>query len=142
MRTSSRLLGEGPDLEAKLNSMVPDLVQVAASLPPPPEVSELQARLEATEKDRDTFAELLDTATKERDAALRARDAAIARLQPSRMEDEQPPGDAESLKARLHAPTLLGVLELAQRHCYSLVITADGHRSCVPLPGLAGERIC
>jgi DNA repair exonuclease SbcCD ATPase subunit len=125
LRACSKLLDEGPDLEAKLNSMIPDLVQAAASLPPPPEVSELQARLEATEKDRDAFAELLDTATKERDAALRARDAAIARLQPRRREDEQSPGDAEALKARLHAPTLRGVLEQAQRHCSSLVITAD-----------------
>ncbi|MEU9481405.1 hypothetical protein [Streptomyces sp. NPDC048191] len=125
LRTCSKLLGEGPNLEAKLNSMIPDLVQATAGLPPPPEVSEILARLEATEKDRDAFAELLESATKERDAALRARDAAIARLQPRRREDEQSPWDAEALKARLHAPTLRGVLEQAQRHCSSLVITAD-----------------
>ncbi|KMS74452.1 hypothetical protein ACM01_14345 [Streptomyces viridochromogenes] len=125
LRAYSKLLDEVPDLEAKLNSMIPDVVRAAANLPPPPEVSELQSRLEATEKDRDTFAELLDTATKERDAALRARDAAIARLQTRQMEDEQPLGDAEALKARLKAPTLRGVLEQAQRHCSSLVITAD-----------------
>ncbi|GGR99477.1 hypothetical protein GCM10010252_42740 [Streptomyces aureoverticillatus] len=40
-------------------------------------------------------------------------------------EDEQSPRDAEALKARLHAPTLRGVPEQAQRHCSSLVITAD-----------------
>ncbi|MEU9624782.1 hypothetical protein [Streptomyces sp. NPDC048155] len=124
LRVCSKLLDEGPDLEAKLNSMIPDLVRAAACLPPPPEVSELQAQLEATEKDRDTFAELLDTATKERDAALRARDAAIARLQP-RQNDEQPPGEAEALRARLDAPTLRGVLEQAQCHYLALVITAD-----------------
>src|SRR4051794_3734768 len=56
LRDCSKLLNEGPDLEAKLNSMIPDLVRAAASLPPPPEVAELLARLEATEKDRDTFA--------------------------------------------------------------------------------------
>ncbi|AIJ12729.1 hypothetical protein ACQ9AR_06635 [Streptomyces lividans] len=125
LRNCSKLLGEGPDLEAKLDSMIPDLVRAAASLPPPPEVSELQARLEATEKDRDAFAELLDIATKKRDAALRARDAVTARLESRRREDEQLPGDADALKARLHAPTLRGVLEQAQRHCFSLVITAD-----------------
>lgn len=125
LRTYSKLLDEVPDLEAKLNSMIPDVVRAAANLPPPPEVSELQSRLETTEKDRDTFAELLDTATKERDAALRARDAAIARLHTRQLEDEQPLGDAEALKARLNAPTLRGVLEQAQRHCSSLVITAD-----------------
>ncbi|MFJ3939169.1 hypothetical protein [Streptomyces parvus] len=124
LRACTKLLDDAPDLEAKLNSMIPDLVRAAASLPPPPEVSELQARLEATEKDRDTFAELLDTATKERDAALRARDAAIARLQ-TRPNEEQPPGEAEALRARLDAPTLRGVLEQAQWHCSSLVITAD-----------------
>ncbi|WAX78813.1 hypothetical protein [Streptomyces sp. KMM 9044] len=124
LRACTKLLDEGPDLEAKLNSMIPDLVRASASLPPPPEVSEVQAQLEATEKDRDTFAELLDTATKERDAALRARDAAIARLQ-TRQNDEQPPGEAEALRARLYAPTLRGVLEQAQWHCSSLVITAD-----------------
>ncbi|MFB7177679.1 hypothetical protein ACFCYI_08250 [Streptomyces sp. NPDC056257] len=124
LRACTKLLDEGPDLEAKLNSMIPDLVRASASLPPPPKVSEVQAQLEATEKDRDTFAELLDTATKERDAALRARDAAIARLQ-TRQNDEQPPGEAEALRARLDAPTLRRVLEQAQWHCSSLVITAD-----------------
>ncbi|KIE28142.1 hypothetical protein LK08_04605 [Streptomyces sp. MUSC 125] len=124
LRACTKLLDEAPDLEAKLNSMIPDLARAAASLPSPPDVSELQARLEATEQDRDTFAELLDTATKERDAALRACDAAIARLQPRQI-DEQPPGEAEALRERLDAPTLCGVLEQARCYCSSLVITAD-----------------
>lgn len=91
LRACFKLLDEGPDLEAKLNSMIPDVVRAVASLPPPPETSQLQTQLEATEKDRDAFAELLDTATKERDAALRARDAAIARLRP-RQDEERPRG--------------------------------------------------
>ncbi|MGW3658397.1 hypothetical protein ACWD6R_23105 [Streptomyces sp. NPDC005151] len=124
LRACFKLLDEGPDLEAKLNSVIPDAVRAVANLPLLPETSQLQTQLEATEKDRDAFAELLDTATKERDAALRARDAAIARLQP-RQDGERLLGEAEALEARLDAPTLRGVLEQAPHHCSSLVITAD-----------------
>ncbi|MFI7297375.1 hypothetical protein [Streptomyces sp. NPDC050121] len=124
LRACSKLLNERSDLESKLNSVIPDAVRAMANLPLPPETSLLRKQLEATEKDRDSFVELLDAAVKERDAALRARDAVIARLQPRR-NGERPLKAEAALKAQLDATSLQGVLKQAQQHCSSLVITAD-----------------
>ncbi|MGW1781588.1 hypothetical protein ACWCQQ_20935 [Streptomyces sp. NPDC002143] len=124
LRACSKLLDERSNLESKLNSVIPDAVRAVANLPLPPETSRLQMQLEATEKDRDVIVELLDTTTRERDAALRARDATIARLQPRR-NDERPVKAEEALKERLDATSLRGVLKQAQQHCSSLVFTAD-----------------
>ncbi|WP_329218454.1 hypothetical protein OG352_19225 [Streptomyces sp. NBC_01485] len=124
LRACSKLLDERSVLESKLGSLIPDAVRAWENLPLPPETSRLQRELEAAEKDRDAFAELLNTAAEERDAALRARDAVIARLQP-RQDDEQPLKAEQALKTRLESSSFRGVLRQAQQHCSSLVITAD-----------------
>ncbi|WP_406161618.1 hypothetical protein [Streptomyces canus] len=123
-RSYAKVIDQHDDLKAKLESMIPDLVQEVQHLPKEPEVPELEAQLRAAEKERDGLAELLRAAEEERDAALRARDAAHARLRP-RQADGIVVGDAEALQLRLDAPTLRGVLEQAKRYCTLLVITAD-----------------
>ncbi|MFB7463078.1 hypothetical protein ACFCZ1_06145 [Streptomyces sp. NPDC056224] len=124
VRSYAKLISQHGDLESKLESMIPDLVQEVQKLPKEPAVAELEARFEAAERERGSLAELLRAAEEERDAALRARDAAIARLQP-RQDDGIVVGDAEALQVRLDAPTLRGVLEQAKLYCSLLVITAD-----------------
>ncbi|WP_407111251.1 hypothetical protein ACE1N8_25920 [Streptomyces sp. DSM 116494] len=124
VRAYAKVISQHEDLKAKLESVIPDLVQEWQNLPKDPEVVELEAQLTAAERERDRLAELLRTAKEEREAALRARDAAIARLLPHQ-EDGSRVGDAEALRARLDAPTLCGVLEQAKQHCSLLVITAD-----------------
>lgn len=91
--------------------------------PPPPDVAELRRRLEDSEAERATLAAVLAESEAERDAALRARDATIARLRPR--QDAQETWDARALKARLEATTFEDVLHRAERYCASLVITAD-----------------
>ncbi|MFJ9797234.1 hypothetical protein [Streptomyces sp. NPDC101145] len=91
--------------------------------PPPPELAELRKRLEDSEAERATLAAVLAESERERDAALRARDAAIARLRPR--QEARETWDARALKARLEATTFEDVLRRAGRYCASLVITAD-----------------
>ncbi|WP_023591012.1 hypothetical protein [Streptomyces thermolilacinus] len=101
----------------------PGLLEPPAQPPPPPDLAELRRRLEDSEAERATLAAMVAESEAERDAALRARDATIARLQP-RQEGEET-SDARALKTRLEATTFEGVLGRAGRFCPSLVITAD-----------------
>ncbi|MEU2181387.1 hypothetical protein [Streptomyces thermolilacinus] len=101
----------------------PDLPEPPAQLPPPPDLAELHKRLEDSEAERATLTAMVAESEAERDAALRARDATIARLQPR--QDGEETCDARALRTRLAATTFEGVLGRAGRFCPSLVITAD-----------------
>lgn len=117
------LIGGHEDLKKRLDTMLPTLVQEVANLPLPPDAAEFESQLHESEAERGRLVERLRAMERERDAALRARDTAIARLQPR--EDGLPVGDAEALRERLDASSLCGVLEQAKRYCTMLVITAD-----------------
>ncbi|MEU3449171.1 hypothetical protein AB0H29_18425 [Streptomyces thermolilacinus] len=99
------------------------LPEPPAQPPLPPDLAELRRRLEDSEAERATLAAMVAESEAERDAALRARDATIARLQPR--QDGEEASDARALKTRLEATTFEGVLGRADRFCPSLVITAD-----------------
>ncbi|MEV0449861.1 hypothetical protein [Streptomyces sp. NPDC050600] len=118
------LLRQGKNLEEHVDSLVSGLLKEVLELPPAPDVAELLRRLEESEAERATLAALLEESENERRAALRARNATLARLQP-RLEDGQDDADVHALRARLDAPTFEGVLELAVQFCGSLAITAD-----------------
>ncbi|MGW2082057.1 hypothetical protein ACWCOW_34945 [Streptomyces sp. NPDC001939] len=123
VKSYASLINQHEDLKARLESMVPDLVQEWQNLPKEPEVAELEVQLTAAEREQGRLAELLRAAQEQRDAAIRVRDSAIARLQPQE-EDGSRVGDAEALQVRLDAGTLAGVLEQAKQFCSLLSITA------------------
>lgn len=122
-KTYELVIGGHEDLKKRLDTMLPTLVQEVANLPLPPEIAELDSQLHASEAEQGRLTERLQAMERERDAALRARDTAIARLQPR--EDGATVGDAEALAERLDSPSLCGVLEQAKAYSTMLVITAD-----------------
>ncbi|WP_371605049.1 hypothetical protein OG345_42280 (plasmid) [Streptomyces sp. NBC_01220] len=122
-KTYELVIGEHEDLKKRLDTMLPTLVQEVANLPLQPEAAEFESQLHESEAERGRLVERLRAMERERDAALRARDTAIARLQPR--EEGLTVGDAEALRERLDASSLCGVLEQAKGYCTMLVITAD-----------------
>lgn len=124
VKSYADVINQYEDLQAKLHTMVPDLMQKLRDLPKDPEMAEMKAQLEIAEKARERGAELLRVAEEERDAALRARDAAMVRLQP-RQNERAHLSEAEALQARLDGATLCDTLEQAKKYCSLLVVTAD-----------------
>ncbi|MFB7341247.1 hypothetical protein ACFCZ6_14415 [Streptomyces hydrogenans] len=118
------LLRQGKNLEDHIDAVLTGLVEDFRELPAPPETAELARRLEESEADRATMRALLEVSEAERRAALRARDALAARYQPHEHEEQADTG-VHALRARLEAPTFAGVLDLAQRYCTYLAVTAD-----------------
>ncbi|MEU9155736.1 hypothetical protein AB0D59_35605 [Streptomyces sp. NPDC048417] len=100
-----------------------ELARMFQELQAPPDVEALRAELAAAIKERDTALQLLSEAEQQRDAALRARDAARARTI-VRSQGGQPDGPV-GVRALLTASTIHGILEQAEQVCTLLRMTCD-----------------
>ncbi|MER6475073.1 hypothetical protein [Streptomyces filamentosus] len=118
------LLRQGRRLEEHMDSVLAGLAKEIGNGSPAPGTAELERRLEESEGDRATLRALLEESEAERRAAVRARDALVARYRISGHDDS---GDADvrTLRELLEAPTFAEILERARQYCTCLAITAD-----------------
>lgn len=126
-REYARLQAAYDELASRIRSDEPGPQETVVA----PVASDADDEIRRLRLDVDTAADLMVQCEAERDAALRARDAAQARLDGHLAAEGRPVGPVAGVRALLEADSAEGVLALADQYCTLLRITCDRKEAAV-----------